>query len=181
VIGTLELEEQLAFRGGLSVGRTIVDTEINTLLSTIYTPFSNIPLGFSVSYIYNGLPEYKTHTNSIIPLISYNGRIAGISLGTTFRFTRFFSENAQFETILAFYGYANFVNTENLTIGFGAGNIRDFQAKNLGAFSLDLTASIQLNDNWKVINQIELMQSGADGLTTTLYGMAFRAGVKYLW
>ena len=180
-IGNLELEEKLMFRGGLAVGKTIVDTEINTLLSAIYTPFSDIPLGVSVSYIYNGLPEYKTHANSIIPLISYKANIAGISVGVNLRFTRFFSESAQFESILSFYGYFNFINTEIVTIGIGAGNINNFHTKNLGAFSLDLNSKIKLNDNWLVINEIELMQSGADGLTTNLYGMAFRTGVKYSW
>jgi len=181
VIGILELEEKLAFKGGISVGRTIIDTEVNALLSTIYTPFSNIPLGFSVSYFYNGFPEYEVHANSIMPLVSFNGRLAGISLGTSFRFTHFFGESAQFESILTFYGYFNFVNTQILTIGIGAGNIKDFHTKNLGAFSLDLNAFIHLNENWTIINQLEIMQSGADGLTTNLYGMAFRAGVKYSW
>ena len=180
-IGTLGLGEILTFKGGFAVGRTIVDTEISTLLSTIYTPFSAIPLGFSVSYIYNGLPEYEAHAHSIVPLVSFNGRIAGVSLGVNFRFTEFFGDTAQIESFLTFYGYANFVNTEVLTIGVGAGNFRDFQSKNLGAFSLDFNASIKIFDNWTLMNQVEWMQSGADGLTTTLYGIAFRTGVKYSW
>jgi len=180
-IGSLELAEKLSFKGGFSAGRTIIDTEINTLLNTLYTPFTNIPLGISVSYIYNGLPEYETHANSIIPMISYNGKLAGISIGTNFRFTRFFRESAQYESILSFYGYFNFVNAKFITIGIGAGNIRDFHARNLGAFSLDLNSEIRLDDNWRIINEIEFLQSGADGLTTTLYGMGFRTGVKYSW
>jgi hypothetical protein len=180
-IGLIELQDVLAFKCGFAIGRSIIDTEINTLINAAYTPFSSIPLVFSVSYIYNGLPEYETHTNSIIPLISFNGKRAGISIGTNFRFTRFFSESTQFEPILSFYGYVNFINNDLLKIGIGAGNITDFQARNMGAFSFNLNAAIQLNDNWLLYNEIELKQSGVDGMATNLYGMAFRTGVKFSW
>jgi hypothetical protein len=180
-IGVIELIDQVAFRCGFSVGRTIIDTEINTLIKVMYTPFANIPLSFSVSHIYNGLPEYKTHANSLIPLISYNAKRAGISIGTNFRFTNFFGEKAQFESVLSFYGYVNFINNDFLRIGIGAGNISDFHAKNMGAFSFNLNAAIQIKENWLILNEIELKQSGVDGMATNLYGMAFKTGVKYSW
>jgi len=179
-IGIIELKSNLAFKGGISVGRTITDTEINTLVGINYSPFS-FPLSFNASYVYNGFPEYKAHMHSIIPFISYNTNRAGISLGSNFRFSNYFGGDAQFESILSFYAYWNFIYNDVLCAGIGAGNMNYFKAKNMGAFSLNFNASVQLNDNWKIINEIEWMQSGVDGLTATLYGMAFRTGVKYSW
>jgi len=179
--GALELESKFLFRGGLALGSSLTSTDIETFISTGYSPFQKIPLEFSVFYIYNGLPVYKTHANSVIPLLSYNADRAGISLGCNFRFTRFFAESAQFESIISFYGYFNIINTETLCIGIGGGNLRDFHADNLGAYSLNFYGEVQLNDSWRLINDIELKQSGGDGLSTTLYGITFQTGVKYSW
>jgi len=180
-IGAVELENKYTFSGGLSIGITLIDTGINAFTKINYSPFLNLPLSFSVSYIYNGLLEYQTHTHSVFPLISYNADRAGISIGTNFRFSRFFGEKPQFESVFSFYGYFNFIKNDVLTLGIGLGNFNDFFAKNLGALSYYLNAEIQLNDNWQIINQIELMQSGMDGLSATFFGMAFRIGVKYTW
>ena len=180
-IGAIELEDMFLFRGGLSLGRTIIDTEINTLLSVQYAPFKNIPLSFSVSYIYNGLPEYKANTHSLFPFISYKAERAGISLGVNLRFSSFFGGAAQFESMLAFYGYFYLINGYTIRFGIGGGTFNDFEVKNLGAYSLSLLASIRLNDSWLIVNDIEFMQSGGDGLTTAFYGIAFRTGVKFTW
>ncbi|MCL2805103.1 MAG: hypothetical protein FWD26_04110 [Treponema sp.] len=180
-IGAIELESKYLFRGGLSFGWTLSDLEVNTFIGTAYSPFAKIPLSFSVSYIYNGLPVYENHTHSILPFISYHAKRAGISLGANFRFTRFFGEKAQFETVLSFYTYLNFVNNETLRIGIGCGNFNDFYAKNLGALFLNVYASIRLNEKWQIANEIDFMQSGLDGLTTTTYGISIRTGVKYTW
>ena len=180
-IGKIELEEKYAFKGGFAVGKALTEWSINSFVNSAYSPFENIPLGVSVSYIYNGLPDYETHANSIIPFIFYNADRAGISLGCNFRFTRFFGEKAQFESILSLYGYFNFINKEKLLFGIGAGNFYDFYAYNLGAYSLNINTAFRLDSNWRIINDIEFRQSGGDGLTTTLYGIAFRTGAKYSW
>jgi len=180
-IGLIELDDKYTFKGGLSLGRTIVDTDINSFLNVKYSPFENIPLGFSVSYIYNGFPEYETHANSIFPFVSWDGQRMGVSAGCNFRFTRFFRESAQFESILSFNVYLNFINNDKLCFGLGFGNFDDFHANNLASFSPKLYAVIRFDSNWHLINDIEIMQSGADGLTTTLYGVSFRTGAKYSW
>jgi len=180
-IGSFELEEKYLFRGGLALGRSLSSNDINTFLNVNYSPFENIPLAFAVSYIYNGLPKFKTHANSIIPFVSYNAERAGILLGCNFRFTRFFQESAQFESVISFYGYFNIINNETLCIGIGGGNFRDFHAENFGAYSLNFYGKVQIDDNWQVISDVELKQSGGDGLSTTLYGITFCTGVKYSW
>ena len=180
-IGNVELNDTLGFRGGLSVGRTMIDTDINALVNVNYSPFENLSFIFSVAYIYNGLPEYEAHTNSIIPFVSFNARIAGVSLGMNFRFSSHFSESAQFETVLSFYGYINFINNDRLRVGIGAGNLKDFHANNMGAISMNLFAELPIAENLVIINDIEYMQSGMDGLTATLFKMSFNTGVKISW
>jgi len=179
-IGTIELDNMYVLKSGLGVGRTLIDTNLNFFLNAGVSPFT-LPLSFSASYYYNGLPEYETHTHSFLPLISYHGDRAGISLGCNFRFTYFFGEEAQYESVLSFNVFYNFINNDTLLLGINIGNFDDFYAKNMGAYSLNILGVIKLNDNWGIINNIEYQQSGGDGLTTTLYGVAWKTGVKYTW
>jgi len=180
-IGTIELEDKYTFKGGLAYGRSLSGNDINTLVNATWSPFEHVPLGFSVTYFYNGLPQYETHTNSIFPYVSWEAKRYGFSVGCTFRFTRFFRESAQYEPVLTFNGYVNFINIDAICIGFGFGNYDTFHVGSVASFSPKLYAKIRLDDNWQITNDIEVMQSGADGLTTTLYGIAFRTGVKYSW
>ena len=180
-IGSVELNDTIEFRGGLSVGRTMIDTDINALVNVNYSPFEELPLSFSVRYIYNGLPEYEAHTSSIIPYVSFNARIAGIMLGMNFRFSSHFGESAQFETVLSFYGYFNFINNDRIRIGIGAGNLKDFHSNNMGAISMNLFAELPIAENLIFLNDVEYMQSGMDGLTATLFKISFHTGVKISW
>jgi len=180
-IGTVEFDNLLGFTAGFSIGRTLVDTDINAFAGVRYTPFKTLPISFSLKYIYNGFPEYEAHTSSIIPYVSYDARIAGVSLGMNFRFSSHFFEEAQFETVLSFYGYFNFINNDRILIGIGAGNLKEFHANNMGGISLNVYAQIPVADNLSIVSDIEYMQSGMDGLTATLYKMAFKTGVKISW
>jgi hypothetical protein len=175
------VNNRYTLKGGISSGITAFYHDINTFISAGYSPFLKLPLNFSVAYIYNGLPEYRAHAHSIIPVISFNAKRAGISIGSNFRHTFFFQEPAIFESILSFYGYFNFINTGKLSIGAGAGNFSDFHAKNMGAYSLNLYAAIHPDNGWIIINEVELMQSGGDGLAAVFYGFACRTGVKFSW
>jgi len=179
--GGIELNKIIGFRCGLSVGRTLIDTEINTFLTVNYSPFSKVPVIFSVSHIWNGLPEYEAHANTLLPYVSFKAKRAGISLGANFRFTSYFREKAQFESVISFYGYFNFINNDKICFGLGAGNFNEFHANNLGAIFVNLYISIPLNNMITLYNDIEYMQSGMDGLTATLYRTAFKTGVKITW
>ncbi|MCL2801413.1 MAG: hypothetical protein FWD28_06625 [Treponema sp.] len=181
IVGALELQNHFKIRGGFAYGKNMHNTDINSFINTKYSPFSGIPLGFSVSYIYNSFPEYSTHTHSLLPLISFNGERAGITAGVNFRFTSFFYESPILETILSLHTYFNFIITDTLRIGMGFGNISDFMAKNLSAYSVSFYVSILFFENWSLINEVEFMQSGGDGLSTTFYGFSWRGGVKFSW
>jgi hypothetical protein len=181
VMGNIELNDIWDFRCGLLFGGMSGVTEVSALLSAAVFPFSELPLGFSLNYIYNGLVEFKANTHSILPLVSLNGRIAGLSLGVNFRLSSFYGSNAQFESVLTFLAYLNFINKEKLRIGISAGNLSDFNAANLGAMSLRFNSRININGNWSIVNDIELKQSRLDGFTADFYGIAWRGGAKYTW
>jgi len=180
-IGAVEFNKMVKLRGGLAVGRSVGNTDVGAFINACYSPFTNIPLNFSLSYINNWLPEYKSHTQTILPLVSFNARIAGVSLGINFRFSSYFDDPAIFESILTFFAYFNIINTSSLKIGAGAGNFNDFYAKNIGAYSLLIYSVLYLDENLSIMNDIEIMQSGGDGLTANFYGFAWRGGVKYSW
>jgi hypothetical protein len=181
LIGAFELKNMYAFRAGISYGSIDNNTDIKTFTCARVSPFSNTPFEFSIFWIYNGLPEYEIHTHTIMPVFSYNGNRAGISAGYNFRFTSFFGEQAILESVISYSVYFNFINNETLRLGIGGGNFSDFSAKNIGAYSIKLYSAIQIDKNFMIINDIELMQSGGDGLSATFYGFAWRGGVKYSW
>ena len=180
VLGGVEFFNQLEIKGGISMGRTESSTDISTFIRPSYTPF-RIPLTFSAAWIYNGMPEYEAHTHSFLPYVTYGVSRAGISIGMNFRFTSFFDEEPQFESVLSFSGYINFIDTETLQIGISAGTFSDFQAKNMGAYSLKVNVLMNLDSRWSILNEVEMMQSGGDGFSTTFYGFAWRGGVRYSW
>jgi len=180
-IGSIELNNMFAFRLGFSLGNAADSTNIKTHTSAAYIPFSRIPLDFRVIYIYNGIPDYENHTHTILPLVSYNAARAGISIGPGLRFTSFFNEIAIFESILSFSVYFNFINNDSLRIGISIANFNDFQIKNFGAYSLKFNTAIRLDSNLQIINDLELSQSGGDGLSTAFYGFGWRGGIRYTW
>jgi len=180
-IGAVEFSDLVLVRGGISFGRTEGHTDTKAFVGARFYPWERIPVNFHASYIYNGLPEYHSHTHTLLPLVSYSTKWAGASTGINFRFTSFFDEKPEIESILSFMLYVNFINNEMLRIGLNWGNYNDFYAKNMGAFSLGLNFTIFLDNNWEIINGFELLQSGADGFASTFYGFAWRGGIKFSW
>ena len=180
-IGSIELNNMFTFRLGFALGKSAGSTNINTHASAGIAPFSRIPLYFHLIYIYNGIPDYRNHAHSILPLVSYNTARAGISIGPSLRLTSFFDESALFEPILSFSMYFNFINNDRLCIGINFANFNDFQTKNFGAYSLKLNVLINLDEKWQIINELEFSQSGGDGYSTVFYGFGWRGGVKYTW
>jgi len=179
--GGIELNNICNFRSGVLYKKGADSSDINSFLGGKYSPFSKIPLSFSFLYIYNGLPEYKTNSHSILPFISLNTKYAGVSIGPNFKFTSFLDETAIFEFIISSLIYFNFINNETLRIGISAGNFSEFFTRNIGAYSIRANAEIRLNDNLLLINELEFLQSGADGLTSTFFGLALHGGVKFTW
>jgi len=179
--GGIELNNVCKLRSGVFYDKNADSSDINSFFSGKYLPFSKIPLGFSLLYIYNGIPEYETHSHSILPFTSYNTKRIGISLGANFRFTSFFGETAVFEPIISFLSYFNFINNERFRFGISVGNFCEFYAKSTTAYSYSLNTGIHLNNKFLLINELEFLQGGADGLVSTFYGLALRGGVKFTW
>jgi len=179
--GTVELFSLLTIQGGIAVGIASDTADIKTSVSFRYAPFMKFPLHFSTAYIYNGLPGYEAHSHTIIPVISFNGRRAGVAAGLGFRFTSYFGEAPIFESIFSFSGYFNFINNEKLCIGINVANYNNFVIRNMGAYSSSLYGMVCIRERWMVIGILEFLQSGGTGLSTNFYGISFQGGVRFTW
>jgi len=184
--GLISLNNLFSFRAGAAYGKSSINRDINTFLKAGFTPFVNFskyisPLCFSFSYIYNSFLDFDVKTHSIFPVISYNAKRFGTSLGMNFRLSSFFDEKPQFEPVFSFSIYCVFVDNDKFNMGIIIGNFNDFHARNLNAIWLNMSAVIRFNKTWSMLNEIELMQSGIDGLTTTFYGISYKGGVRFSW
>jgi hypothetical protein len=180
-IGAVELNNQLKFRTGVSIGRVEGVTDISIFTNARFGLPLKWPLGLGFCWIYNGLPEYETHSHTLLPVIYCSAKYAGITIGPGLRFTSFFKEPAIFEPTLSISVYANFVNNEKLRIGISIANFNDFQAHTFGFFSLRVYSAVQINRCWSLLNELELKQSGSDGLAAAFYGIALRGGARFAW
>jgi len=184
MLGNFGFNEFLNLRTGFSYLQNTASPELNFLFKAGVSPFTNeyaAPLSFSVSYILNTIVEYDITTHSVFPSISYKTDRFGAEVGPSLRFTSFFGEDPQFESILSFYVYINFIKTDSFLFGAGCGTFDEFNARNMAALWLDLHADIRLNEKFTIMNQLVWMQSGLDGLTATFYGISFKTGVKFSW
>jgi hypothetical protein len=182
LLGALGLDNIYLFRSGMSLGNLEESTDVNLFAFASAAPFTNIPLDFSLYYIYNGLPNYHVHTNTILPVITYNFKYVGISAGYTFRFTTFFGTDVLYETVLSLAFNFIFINNETLKLGLRLANFSDFQAGNMAAYTLNFHSAIRVDKYLTALSELELIPTGTGGGTTILfYGIAFRAGVRYSW
>ena len=181
--GAAGINNRYAFKGGLGLGGIGKSFEIKVFSSGKAALLPEFPLFFCLNYLYHGLPgqAFDVHTHSVLPYISLEGRWAGFAAGNNFRFTRFLGETTVFEPVLSFWGYVNFINKEKIRIGLGFGNFGDFYTGNLGSLYLKAGGIARVDNKWSVTGEVELLQSGIDGLTASFYGIAFRGGVKYAW
>ena len=181
--GSLTLNTRFAMKGegGISLGTTGTVYDVKTFAKAeIGFPF-RVPLSASFRYIYNGLSAYKTHIQSLIPMVSLNGRWAGLSIGPAWHFTVFNQEELIVESVLAFSGYVNFYNTEKARIGLQCANLTSFVSRNMGAYSLKLYSQVDIIQGCALINEITLYQSGSVGLAAVFYGAAYRGGIIFTW
>jgi len=183
-IGALELNHRLAFKTGVSIGRAEGITDLKIFTNARFGLSAKQPLGplgLGFSWIYNGLPEYEVHSHTLLPVFFYNAKYWGITIGPGFRFTSFFKEPAIFQPTLSISVYANFINNEKLRLGISLSNFNDFQANNFALYSLCFNSVIHINRRWHLLNELELKQSGGDGLSATFYGIALCTGARFTW
>ena len=180
-LGAVELNNRLAVNTGFSIGWAEGITDIKAFSGARLGFLTKWPLGVGFSWIYNGLPEYETHSHTLLPVFYYNAKYGGITIGPGFRFTSFFKEPSIFETTLSISVYANFVNNEKLRVGVSIANFNDFQANNFALYSLCFNSAVRINRRWSLLNELELKQSGGDGLTAAFYGIAARGGARFTW
>jgi len=180
-IGAVELNNRLKFRTGVSLGWAEGITDLKIFTNARFRLLAKWPLGLGFSWIYNGLPEYEAHSHTLLPVVFYNAKYGGITIGPGFRFTSFFNEPAIFQPTLSISIYANFINNEKLRIGISLANFNDFQANNFALYSLCFNSAIHINRRWSLLNELELKQSGGDGLTAAFYGVALRGGARFTW
>jgi hypothetical protein len=180
-IGAVELNHRMKFKAGFSLGWAEGITEIKIFNNARFNLLKKWPLGLGLSWMYNGLPEYEAHSHTLLPVIYYNAKYGGISIGPGFRFTSYFNESVIFQPTLSISVYANFVNNEKLRIGVSLANFNDFQANNFGLYSLCFNSAVRINSRWSILNELELKQSGGDGLSATFYGVALRGGARFTW
>jgi hypothetical protein len=181
VIGTVELNNSLAVKTGVSIGRAEDITDIKVFTNARFRLPLKWPFGLGLSWIYNGLPEYEANSHTLLPVVFYNAKYAGITIGPGFRFTSFFNESAIFQPTLSISIYANFINNDKFRIGVILANFNDFQANNFALYSLCFNSAVRINRFWSLLNELELKQSGGDGLSAAFYGVALRGGARFAW
>jgi hypothetical protein len=180
-IGAVELNNRLAIKTGFSIGRAEDITDIKAFTNARFGLLAEWPLGLGLAWMYNGLPEYKAHSHTLLPAVSWNAKYGGITIGPSFRFTSFFNEPAIVEPTLSISVYVNFINNERLRIGAILANFNNFQTHNFGHYLLCINSAVRINSSWSVLNEVEAKQSGGDGLTSAFYGIALRGGARFIW
>jgi hypothetical protein len=179
--GSLEFNHRYTLRSGFSLWNSGSVYEADAAAGLNVKLLRNLPLYVYLSYMFNTLPSYETHSHTILPLIGFNGKYAGITLGTTLRFSSFFDEPVIFEPILAFAVYANFYNSGKFRIGLRGANFNDFTSGNFGSYYLSLNGSITVTNYLFLTNILEFHQTGSAGLSAEFYGFACRLGVVFKW
>jgi hypothetical protein len=188
---SVEFNNRYTIKGGVSLGQldtvfdvstfAAADFDLSRLTGRFFFCGGGGRLGASLAYIYNGIPEYKTQSHAILPVVSIKGKWVGISVGTSLRFTEFDNNFTLFESNMALAVYVNFYNTDAFRIGLKCANFSDFSAGDFGAYSLNLNSIIRITKLLSIISEIELYQSGSIGLAANFYAVAFRAGVVFKW
>jgi hypothetical protein len=179
--GKIEFNDRLAVKEGLSLGLGQDVTIIKLFTNAAYRIPIAWPIEAKLAWVYNGLPEFDVHSHAIAPIVSWNTKYYGASVGFGCRFTSFFGERALPELILPLGVYVNFINNEKILVGMSLANFNDFQADSFIAFALAAKASLRLNRHLAVINELEFRQSGVDGLTATFHGIVWKGGAKLTW
>jgi hypothetical protein len=187
VAGKIEFNKRFTVKEGISLGWAENYTSIKLFSNASYRILADLPvtadwpLELKFAWVYNGLPEYETHSHAIAPIISWNGKYFGMSVGYGARFTSFFGEGNLMEHMLPMGIYVNFINNEVICSGLSLANYTDFQIDSFIAFALAAKVSIKVNKHFTINNELEFRQSGVDGLTATFHGIVWKGGAKLTW
>jgi hypothetical protein len=181
LFGSLELNKKMKAEGGAALGNTGRAFDISLFGRGEFRLPIPAPLSFNLLGIYNATPDYLSHVHTLLPFLSFKGKWAGISAGTTLRFTFFDRESAISESILALSAYVNFCQTEKLKMGLEAANFDNFRAGNMGSYFLKLYSRVRLTKNLTLLNDIKIEQTGSIGLDANFYGIAYRGGLVWKW
>ena len=180
--GLIEFNHRVTVKEGVYLNCLPEDVNmIKIFTNATYRILKDWPLDAKLAWTYNGLPDYETHSHTIAPIISWNEKYYGISVGYGFRFTYFFGEGPEIEHILPVGIYVNFINDKKICVGMSLANYSDFQMDSFIAFALAAKVTLNIEDGFSIINEFELRQSGADGLTNIVYGVIWKGGVKLSW
>jgi hypothetical protein len=179
--GLVELNDNVSFKGGFAFWKVSSAYELDTFIKGEYALPIRFPLHFYLSYIYNGMPDYETHSHSLLYTAMIKGRWAGVSLGSNLQFTSFFDDPVLFEPSIAFSGYVNFYNSEVCRIGISVSNYSDFSAGSFGFFFYGLNFMARVSKLVSIINDLEIRQTGNAGLSADFYGISYRTGVVFSW
>ncbi|MDR1636545.1 MAG: hypothetical protein LBR93_04335 [Treponema sp.] len=180
--GSLEFNKRYTILGGLSSGRLDDEQEINAFVSQRYLlPVSRVSLGINFRYIYNGIPGYSYNSHSLIPFGAVTGKYGGLLLGSTLRYTVYRDSPAIFEPVLAYYVYINIMNSERIRLSIGMANFSPFMAGNFGSYYFTLESLVRLTGRVALVNEFDSYQTGSVGLSSVLYGVAWRGGVRLTW
>jgi hypothetical protein len=179
--GLFELNNRVSFKGGMAVWAASSIYEADIFMGGEYALPVRVPLCINLSYVYNGLPDYETHSHSLLHTFMIRGRWVGASLGFNLRLTSFYGEDVLFEPIIAFSGYVNFYTSEKFRIGISGANYNEFVAGNFGSYFFGLNSKVQLSNLVALTHDLELRQAGSIGLSANFYGIAYRCEVIFSW
>ena|GEM_PF-1131023 len=184
VIGMLELNDRLVLRSGIALGQSWANAIVSAHASAKYRLpfFDHFPLSLKTAYIYNGLPAYKTHVHTIIPLAVFTWRHFEASLGCRFRFLYFAGNHALSEHIFAGKVTVNIYKTDDVLIGIRAANFDDFAASNIDFAAVTLFNRFRISDFVSISNEMKLELTGyIFDFSFMVYGLSYRAGVIFKW
>ena len=180
--GKIEFNNRVTVKEGVYLNYCPENVNIIKLFTNAaYRILADLPLEINAAWVYNGLPDYETHSHAIVPIISWNTKYYGISVGYGARFTSFFGEGSLVEHMMPMGLYVNFINNEKLCVGMSIANYTDFQIDSFIAFALAAKVSVRINNRLSIVNELEFRESGADGLTNIVHGVVWKGGAKLSW
>ena len=180
VCGTLEFNSFLLLQSGLRFWKSKTSAEADAFLNAeIPLPVFRA-LRFRVAYLFNALPIYEYYSSAVQPVVTLAGRMAGISLGPSFRFLNIYGTTIH-EQVFSFSAHINAIHNDRLLLGIRLANFSNWQADNLGSYRLTIYTRYRLRPAVAIINELELMQTGSGSLAATYYGVLLNMGVTFTW